>query len=92
MIETFLPPGGFGVRVETYVYAGCRISPCYDSLIAKVIVHQPTRPEAIRCMQRCLHEFTVEPIKTTLPFLRKVISHPDFASASIDTGFVERTF
>lgn len=92
VIDKFLPPGGFGVRVETYIYAGCRISPCYDSLIAKVIVHQPTRPEAIRCMQRCLHEFTVEPIKTTLPFLRKVISHPDFAAASIDTGFVERTF
>jgi acetyl-CoA carboxylase biotin carboxylase subunit len=91
-VERFRPPGGFGVRVETYGYEGCRVSPRYDSLIAKVIVHQPTRPEAIRCMQRCLDEFTIEPIKTTLPFLRQVISHPDFVAGSVDTGFVERTF
>lgn len=92
LIEKFRPPGGFGVRVETHGYEGYYISPRYDSLLAKVIVHQPTRPEAIRTMQRCLHEFTIEPIKTTLPFLRKVLEHPDFASGKIDTGFVERTF
>ncbi len=92
LVEEFRPPGGFGVRVETYVHDGCRISPCYDSLIAKIIVHQPTRPEAIRCMQRCLQEFTIEPIKTTLPFLRKVIAHPNFLAGTVDTDFVERTF
>ncbi len=92
LIEEFRPPGGFGVRVETYAHDGCRISPCYDSLIAKIIVHQPTRPEAIRCMQRCLQEFTIEPIKTTLPFLRKVIAHPNFLAGTVDTDFVERTF
>ncbi len=92
VIEKFRPPGGFGVRVETYGHEGCRISPRYDSLLAKVIVHQPTRPEAFRCMQRCLDEFTIEPIKTTLPFLRKVLSHPDFVAGTIDTGFVERNF
>lgn len=92
LIEEFRPPGGFGVRVETYGHDGCRISPCYDSLIAKLIVHQPTRPEAIRCMQRCLQEFTIEPIKTTLPFLRKVIAHPNFLAGTVDTDFVERTF
>ena len=59
---------------------------------AKVIVHQTTRPEAICSMLRCLTEFVIEPIKTTLPFLRRVLSHPDFQTGSIDTGFVERTF
>ncbi len=89
-IEKFRQPGGPGVRVESYIHDGARISPHYDSLIAKLIVHQQTRPEAIRCMQRCLAEFRIEPIKTTIPFLRKVMAHPDFVSGSIDTGFVAR--
>jgi len=92
VIEKFRPPGGLGVRVDTFGHDGCRISSHYDSLLAKVIVHQPTRPEAIRSMQRCLSEFIIEPVKTTLPFLRKMIAHPDFLEATIDTGFVERTF
>ena len=92
LIEKFRPPGGPGVRVDTHGYDGFRLSPQYDSLLAKVIVHQPTRPEALRCMQRCLNEFIIEPLKTTLPFLRKVTSHPDFIEATVDTGFVERVF
>jgi len=92
VIEKFRPPGGLGVRVDTYGHDGCRVSPRYDSLLAKVIVHQPTRPEAIRCMQRCLDEFIIEPVKTTLPLLRRMMAHPDFVEATIDTGFVERTF
>jgi acetyl-CoA carboxylase biotin carboxylase subunit len=92
VIERFRPPGGLGVRVDAYAHDGCRISPRYDSLIAKLIVHQPTRPEAIRTMLRCLKEFIVEPVKTTIPLLRKVLAHPDFAEAHIDTGFIERTF
>jgi acetyl-CoA carboxylase biotin carboxylase subunit len=92
LITKFRPPGGHGVRVDTYAHEGARISPRYDSLLAKVIVHQPTRPEAIRCMQRCLAEFTVEPLKTTIPFLRRVMEHPNWLSGEIDTGFVERTF
>lgn len=90
LIEKFRPPGGLGVRVETHVHDGYRISPFYDSLIAKIIVRQPTRPAAIRCMLRCLDECTITPIKTTIPFLKKVLSHPDFASGNIDTRFVER--
>ena len=92
VITKFRPPGGLGVRVDTYGHDGCRVSPRYDSLLAKVIVHQPTRPEAIRCMQRCLDEFIIEPVKTTLPLLRRMMAHPDFVEATIDTGFVERTF
>jgi len=91
-ITKFRPPGGHGVRVDTYVHEGTRISPKYDSLLAKVIVHQPTRPEAIHCMQRCLDEFAIEPLKTTIPFLRRVMEHPNWLSGEIDTGFVERTF
>lgn len=89
-IEEFRPPGGFGVRVETYAHDGARVSPNYDSMIAKLIVHQPTRPDAIRCMQRCLKEFRIEPVKTTIPFLEKVMAHPEFAAGQIDTGFIER--
>jgi acetyl-CoA carboxylase biotin carboxylase subunit len=92
LIERFHPPGGFGVRVDTHAHAGYRISPRYDSLVAKLIVHQPTREEAIRCMARCLDEFTIEPIKTTIPFQRKVITHPDFIAGAVDTGFVDRNF
>lgn len=92
LVTKFRPPGGFGVRIDTYGHDGCRVSPLYDSLLAKLIVHQTTRAEAIQCMQRCLEEFVIEPIKTTLPFLRKVVAHPDFAAGAIDTGFVERTF
>jgi len=92
LIEQFRPPGGFGVRVDTHAHQGYRISPHYDSLIAKLIVHQATRTEAIAAMRRCLHEFKIEPIKTTAPFLRDVISHPDFASGKFDTGFIERSF
>jgi len=92
LIEKFRPPGGLGVRVETFAHDGCRISPRYDSLLAKLIVHQPTRAEAIASMKRCLHEFVIEPIKTTIPFLREVFAHSDFAANTIDTGFVERAF
>ncbi len=92
LIAKFRPPGGFGVRVESHAHDGYRVSPLYDSLIAKVIVHQPTREEAIRCMGRCLHEFKIEPISTTIPFLAKILLHPEFINGSIDTGFVERTF
>ena len=89
-IEVFRPPGGMGVRIETFAHDGARISPRYDSLVAKVIVHQPTRAEAIRCMQRCLREFRIEPIKTTIPFLQRVLALPDFQNGDFDTELVGR--
>jgi len=91
LIEKFRQPGGPGVRVDTFGHDGCRISPKYDSLIAKLIVHKPTRADAIRCLRRCLREFIIQPIKTTLPFLERAMNHPDFLDNNIDTGFVERT-
>ncbi|HSW46271.1 MAG TPA: acetyl-CoA carboxylase biotin carboxylase subunit, partial [Phycisphaerae bacterium] len=91
-LTTFRPPGGFGVRLDTHVHAGMTISPRYDSLIAKLIVHKPTRAEAIACMQRCLGEFAIEPIKTTIPILREILIHPQFLKGEVDTGFIERTW
>lgn len=91
-IQEFRAPGGLGVRLDTHVSAGYSISPYYDSLIAKLIVHRPTRDESIRCVRRCLDEFHIGPIKTTIPLLREIFNNADFAAAKIDTGFIERTF
>ncbi len=90
-IERFRPPGGFGVRLDSHVFEGYKVPPYYDSLVGKLIVHQPTRLEAIRTMQRCLREMVIEPIKTTIPFHLRVLEHPRFQAGEIDTGFVERT-
>ncbi|MCH8148909.1 MAG: acetyl-CoA carboxylase biotin carboxylase subunit [Planctomycetes bacterium] len=90
VIAKFRPPGGLGVRVDTFAHDGCKVSPLYDSLIAKLIVFQPTREEAIQTMSRCLREFVIEPIKTTIPFHRRTIAHADFLEGKIDTSFIER--
>jgi len=91
-ITRYIPPGGPGVRVDSHVYQGCTISSTYDSMIAKLIVHQNTRTEAIATMKRALQEFVIEPIKTTIPICLDILSHNQFIKNQIDTGFVERTF
>jgi acetyl-CoA carboxylase, biotin carboxylase subunit len=91
-IATFRPPGGLGVRFDSHISAGDSIPPFYDSMIAKLLVHAPDRDEAIRRMRRCLEEFEIGPIKTTIPILQRIFSHADFVSGNIDTGFIERTF
>jgi len=91
-IDHFQLPGGLGVRVDTHVNAGMKISSRYDSMIAKLIVHRPTRAEAITCMQRCLEEFVIEPIKTTIPIHREIFTHTHFLKGDVDTGFIERTW
>ncbi|MCP4450101.1 MAG: acetyl-CoA carboxylase biotin carboxylase subunit [Planctomycetes bacterium] len=91
-IEQYMPPGGFGVRVDTHLHQGAVISPYYDSMIAKVIVHQPTREQAITTMQRALREFKISPIKTTIPACLDILSHNLFVRGEIDTGFIDRTF
>jgi len=85
-------PGGPGVRFDSHVHEGYTISPYYDSLIGKLIVHRPTREEAFACMRRALDEFVVEGIKTTIPLARKIFSHPAFIEGRVDTTFIERTF
>jgi len=89
-IERFVPPAGFGVRVDSHVHDGYRISPRYDSLIGKLIVHQPNRQEAIRCMQRCLGDIVISPTKTTVPVHQAILAHEQFAAGKVDTGFIER--
>ncbi len=98
--ETFAPspgritslnlPGGMGVRVDTAAYADAVISPYYDSLIAKLIVHGRDRAEAISRMSRALEMFVVEGIHTTIPLHHRILAHPDFLAGNVDTHFLER--
>jgi len=82
-------PGGHGVRVDTHVYSGYIIPPNYDSMIAKLITTAQTREEAINKMKRALDEFVVEGIKTTVPFHRQLMDHPDYISGNYTTKFME---
>jgi acetyl-CoA carboxylase biotin carboxylase subunit len=91
-ITRYIPPGGPGVRVDTHVYQGWTVSPSYDSMLCKLIVHQPTRTEAIATMRRALSEFVIEPIKTTIPACLSILSHNLFVKGKVDTEFVERNF
>ena len=91
-ITKLILPGGPGVRVDTHVHQGWTVSPSYDSMIGKLIVHQRTRTEAIATMKRALREFVIEPIKTTIPACLDILSHNLFIKNKIDTGFVERNF
>ncbi|ADI26132.1 acetyl-CoA carboxylase biotin carboxylase subunit [Geobacillus sp. C56-T3] len=88
-IAMYLPPGGPGVRVDSAVYPGYTIPPYYDSMIAKLIVHAPTRAEAIARMRRALSEFIIEGIHTTIPFHIKLMEHEKFQSGEFNTKFLE---
>ena len=85
-------PGGIGVRWDSHVHEGYTVGPYYDSLIGKLIVHRPTRAEAIATMRRALAEFEVEGIATTIPLARKIFNHNAFAECKVDTTFIERTW
>jgi acetyl-CoA carboxylase biotin carboxylase subunit len=91
-ITRYVSPGGPGVRVDTHVCQDWTVSTHYDSMIAKLIVHQRTRAEAIATMQRALREFVIEPVKTTIPACLDILSHNLFVRNEVDTGFVERNF
>jgi len=92
LVESFVPPGGPGVRLDSHCYSGYRIPPNYDSMIGKLLVHRGTRDQAIRTLQRALGEFLIDGPRTTIPILRKVLDHPDFRQGEHDTGFMERYF
>ncbi len=89
-ITAYHPPGGFGVRVDSFVYDQYSVVPNYDSLIGKLIVHADTREEAIKRMARALDEFRIEGIKTTIFFHKRIMAHKDFIDGDIDTSFLER--
>ncbi len=91
-IEQFIVPGGFGVRVDTHAAAGYRIPPNYDSLIAKLLVYQSTREEAIATMRRALDEFTITGIHTTIPIHRRIFRDQAFLDGKVDTTFLERNY
>ncbi|MBO3115294.1 acetyl-CoA carboxylase biotin carboxylase subunit [Winogradskyella sp. DF17] len=88
-ITTLHAPGGHGVRLDTHVYAGYSIPPNYDSMIAKLITTAQTREEAINKMKRALDEFVIEGIKTTIPFHRQLMEHPDYLAGNYTTKFME---
>jgi acetyl-CoA carboxylase biotin carboxylase subunit len=91
-IERMFVPGGPGVRFDSHAHSGYMVPPHYDSMIGKLIVHQPTRSEAIMCMIRALDELRITGIRTTAPFHKKVLQHAEFVAGWVDTKFVERTF
>ncbi|MFP2995261.1 acetyl-CoA carboxylase biotin carboxylase subunit [Spongiivirga sp. MCCC 1A20706] len=82
-------PGGHGIRLDTHVYSGYIIPPNYDSMIAKLITTAQTREEAINKMKRALDEFVIEGIKTTIPFHRQLMDHPDYVSGNYTTAFMD---
>jgi acetyl-CoA carboxylase biotin carboxylase subunit len=91
-ITRWQPPGGPGVRLDTHAVVGYRVPPNYDSLVAKLLVHQPTRSEALATMRRALREFIVEGIHTTIPIHKEILANEEFASGRVDTTFLERTW
>jgi acetyl-CoA carboxylase biotin carboxylase subunit len=90
LITAYHPPGGPGIRVDTHVYAGYTVPPYYDSLLAKLIAHGRDREEALARLRQALDTFILEGVTTTIPFLSRVIRHPDFVAGTIDTKFLER--
>ncbi len=89
-IDSMFVPGGLGVRVDSHAFSGYVVPPYYDSMIAKIIVHQPTRDQAIETMLRALGELRIKGIKTTAGFHATVLKQPEFVEGSVDTKWVER--
>jgi acetyl-CoA carboxylase biotin carboxylase subunit len=92
VVTAWRPPGGPGVRLDTHVVTGYRVPPNYDSMVAKLLVYQPTRAEALAVMRRALREFGVEGIRTTIPIHRRIFDAPEFVAGRVDTTFIERAF
>jgi len=90
VIHVFSVPGGPGVRVETFAHSDCTISPYYDSMIAKIIVHGRDRQEAIARMRRTLEMTVIEGIRTTIPLHLRILNDPDFQAGKLSTSFMNR--
>lgn len=88
-VDMYLPPGGMGVRIDSAVYPGYTISPYYDSMVAKVIVHGKDREEAIARMKRALDQFLIDGVYTTIPFHQKLMEHDEFIGGDYNTKFLE---
>ncbi|MGD2186721.1 MAG: acetyl-CoA carboxylase biotin carboxylase subunit [Desulfobacterales bacterium] len=90
VIEKYHPPGGFGVRLDSHMYAGYELPIYYDSLIAKLISYASTRNDAIAIMKRALAEYNIMPLKTTIPLFRRMIEDAQFRKGDFDTGYIHR--
>jgi acetyl-CoA carboxylase, biotin carboxylase subunit len=90
VIHAFSVPGGPGVRVDTFAHSECTVSPYYDSMIAKIIVHGRDRQEAIARMRRTLEMTVIDGIKTSIPLHLKILADPDFVAGRLSTAFMER--
>ncbi len=90
LVTDYHPPGGLGVRVDSALYAGYRVPPFYDSMIAKLVVHGASRNECLMRLRRSLEEFVVDGIDTTLPLHRRLVDAPDFANGLYDIHWLER--
>ena len=84
----YLPPGGFRVRVDSYLITGCDVPPYYDSMLAKVIVHADNRLEAITRMERALSEFILEGVPTNIESQKKILAHPTFRKGKFGTSLL----
>ncbi len=89
-VETYHPPGGYGVRLDTHLYQGYELPIFYDSLIAKLVSFDLTRNGAISIMKRALDEFKISPLKTTIPLYRRIMDDPEFQKGDFDTGFINK--
>lgn len=92
VVEFLHLPGGPGIRIDTYLYQGCSVSPYYDSLVAKIIAKGTNRQEAIDRMKRTLGEISIKGIKTNIPFFLKVLEHPDFIKGKFFTDFINTIY
>ena len=90
LIEELQLPGGPGIRIDTHAHCGYRVPPTYDSMIAKLIVHAIDRDAAIMRMRRALAEYTIGPIKTTIPLHDRLMRNGNFLKSDVDINFVER--
>ncbi len=89
-VTAFHAPGGLGVRVDSALYAGCVVPPYYDSMVAKLIVHAPTRADAISRLRRALSEFAVSGIQTTIPLHQRIVEDPSFQAGDYTIHWLER--
>jgi acetyl-CoA carboxylase biotin carboxylase subunit len=89
-VDKYQPPGGYGVRLDSHLYQGYELPIFYDSLIAKLVSYDLTRDGAIAIMKRALDEYTISPLKTTIPLYRTIMDDADFCKGDFDTGFINK--
>src|SRR5690606_39070950 len=89
-VVVYRPAAGPGIRIDSGVYQGAKVTVFYDPMVAKLVVWGRDRPEAIERLRRALQEFVVKGIKTSIPFHQKVVEHPVFLAGKYDTGFIDQ--